>query len=205
MEAALHALQFAFWQTSNTEWLAIITSLCYVILAAYQKRACWYFAFSSSVLYIFIGFEAKLYPDMVLNTFYAAMALFGWFQWKEKTTESTQVNTRPWNWHLIALLLMVFCGLATGFILDRFTDQAYPYLDSLAFFGSLIATWMITKKIVENWLYFVFIDLGMSYVYFFRGYILTSILFLVYTVIALRAFFTWRKQLIVQHRSDNFQ
>lgn len=197
MEAALHALQFALWQTSNTEWLAIITSLCYVILAAYQKRSCWYFAFSSSILYIFIGFEAKLYPDMVLNAFYAGMAVFGWIQWQKEGDSKVSLTTRNWKWHGIVIACIALLGLSLGFMLDNFTDQAYPYLDALAFFASLIATWMITKKIVENWLYFVVIDLGMCYVYFFRGYLLTSILFLVYTIIAFRAYLKWREELAV--------
>jgi nicotinamide mononucleotide transporter len=197
MEAALHALQFALWQTNNTEWLAIITSLCYVILAAYQKRSCWYFAFSSSILYIFIGFEAKLYPDMVLNAFYAGMAVLGWIQWQKEGDSKVSLTTRNWKWHGIVIASIGLLGLGLGVILDNFTDQAYPYLDALAFFASLIATWMITKKIVENWLYFVVIDLGMCYVYFFRGYLLTSILFLVYTIIAFRAYLKWRKELAV--------
>ena len=107
MEAALHALQFALWQTSNTEWLAIITSLCYVILAAYQKRLCWYFAFSSSILYIFIGFEAKLYPDMVLNAFYAGMAVFGWIQWQKEGETKVSLTTQNWKWHGIVIACIV--------------------------------------------------------------------------------------------------
>jgi nicotinamide mononucleotide transporter len=205
MEAALHAFQFALWQTSNTEWLAIFTSLCYVILAAYQKRLCWYFAFSSSILYIFIGFNAKLYPDMVLNAFYAAMAIYGWLQWKAKQEEHKGLTTRNSIWHIRMILIIALCGIGLGFGLDQFTDQAFPYLDALAFFASIIATWMITKKIVENWFYFVVIDACMAYVYFFRGYFLTSILFLVYTVIAWRAFINWRKQLRMQDRTDHIQ
>jgi nicotinamide mononucleotide transporter len=186
-------------ETSFAEWMGVSTSIIYLLLATYEKRSCWYFAFTSSILYVYLSFVGQLYVDSVLNIFYALMAVYGWFLWNQQNGNvEKQIHKLALKWHLQWLTIAVILGGLTGWILEKYTDQAYPFIDSIAFYLSILATWMTTKKVLENWMYFVLIDLTMIFIYFNRGYYLTSFLFLAYTLLALRAFFTWRKVYLQQ-------
>lgn len=185
-----------FWsevlQSTWVEWTGFIFSLLYTTLAILEKRVAWIAAFLGSVMYIVIGLEAKLYVDGVLNFFYAILAVMGWLQWKKQTDGALELRMETIPRHLIYFLLIGIGGISLGFVLEKYTDQQFPYLDSLVFFASCIATWLTTKKIVENWYYFVIIDAAMVYVYYSRGYVLTATLFSIYTLLALWGSIKWR-------------
>lgn len=186
-------------ETSFAEWMGVCTSIIYLLLATYEKRSCWYFALTSSILYVYLSFAGQLYVDSVLNIFYALMAVYGWFLWNQQKSDSeNHIQHFNLKWHVQWISVALITGMITGWLLKKYTDQAYPYIDSIAFYLSILATWMTTKKVLENWIYFVLIDATMIFIYFNRGYFLTSFLFLAYTLLALRAFYTWRKVYLQQ-------
>ena len=95
--------------------------------------------------------------------------------------------------HLYLISGSLLLTIITGIVFDVYTDQVNPYLDAFTTVFSLIATYMVTQKILENWLYWVVIDLVATLMYVNRGFELTGILYLLYTVIAVFGFFNWRK------------
>jgi nicotinamide mononucleotide transporter len=179
-------------ETSFTEWLAVVFSVFYVILASKEKIYCWIFAFISSLLFLIICFKSNLYLESGLQLFYAGMAVYGWFVWKMKNEKSISKGTKKLNLFVIALGSVLTFVL--GFIFDGFTSQAMPYLDAFTTVFSLFATYMIVNKFLENWIYFIVIDIASIFLYAERGLFLTSILFLAYTSIAILGFITWRKR-----------
>ncbi len=180
--------------TKPIEWFAVTTSLLYVLLAGKQQIACWIFAFVSSISYVIISYITLLYVDALLNSIYAILAIIGWINWKAKADQQP-IKKLSWRFHGLIIIGSILLGGLSGYLLDNYTDQVFPYLDAVLFFLSIIATWMITKKIIENWLYFIVIDCAMIGIYFNRSLFLSSLLFVLYTFFALKGYFYWRKML----------
>ena len=180
--------------TQPIEWFAVATSLMYVFLAGKQQISCWIFAFVSSISYVIISYTTLLYVDALLNSMYALLAISGWINWKTKTDQQP-IKQLSWKFHGLIVLGSVILGGFSGYVLDNYTNQVFPYLDAVLFFLSISATWMITKKILENWIYFIVIDVAMVGIYFNRMLYLSSLLFLLYSLFAVFGYVKWRKEI----------
>ena len=181
--------------TQAIEWFAVATSLMYVFLAGKQQISCWIFAFVSSISYVIISYKTLLYVDALLNSMYALLAISGWINWKTKSDQQP-IKQLSWEFHGLIVLGSGILGGISGYVLDNYTNQVFPYLDAMLFFLSISATWMITKKILENWIYFIVIDLAMIGIYFNRTLYLSSLLFLLYALFAVIGYVKWRKELV---------
>jgi len=181
--------------TQPIEWFAVVTSLTYVFLAGKQQISCWIFAFVSSISYVIISYTTLLYVDALLNGMYALLAISGWINWKTKTDQQP-IKQLSWKFHGLIVLGSGILGGISGYLLDNYTNQVFPYLDAVLFFLSISATWMITKKILENWIYFIVIDLAMVGIYYNRTLYLSSLLFLLYALFAVIGYIKWRKELV---------
>ena len=177
---------------SILETVAVIFSLLYVYLAAHQNNLCWLAAVISVSLYIYICFNAKLYAETILQVFYFLMAIYGFYSWK-KNNSQLQISTWPIKKHLFIILLGTVLTFFLGFIFSNFTDAEMPLVDSFTTVFSVFATYMVVKKILSNWLYFIIIDIISTYLYFSRDLHLTSLLFLLYTFIAVAGFIKWNR------------
>ena len=177
---------------SILETIAVILSLLYVYLAAHQNNLCWLAAVISVSLYIYICFNAKLYAETILQVFYFLMAIYGFYSWK-KNNSQLQISTWPIKKHLFIIFLGTILTFFLGFIFSNYTDAEMPLVDSFTTVFSVFATYMVVKKILSNWLYFIIIDIISTYLYFSRDLHLTSLLFLLYTFIAVAGFIKWNR------------
>lgn len=188
---------YAFRQMTLMEVAAVFFSIIYIYLAARENIWCWAAAVVSVILYIIICIRANLLAETGLQFFYLFMAVFGYFQWRGGKNYSS--GSRPiaiWSWqiHLLAIgsgLLLVFI---LGYLLESYTKAAMPYFDSFTTIFSMITTWMVTKKILENWLYWIVVDGSSVFLYANRELYLTALLFMAYTIIVIFGFFRWRKE-----------
>ena len=178
--------------TFNLESLAVIFSLIYVVLAARENIWCWAAAVVSVSLYIFICFEAKLYAETGLQIFYLIMAVTGYFLWK-KSPDKKQLDIKELSIgnHALILIAGIVFTLILGYVLTIYTQAKLPLLDSFTTVFSIIATLMVIKKIIENWLYFIAIDIISIYLYDSRDLQQTAMLFILYTVIAIIGYYNW--------------
>ncbi|TNE55606.1 MAG: nicotinamide riboside transporter PnuC [Bacteroidetes bacterium] len=189
----LDQLLSAFANTPWTEWVAFFTSIIYVWLASRKSSWCWPFAIISSGIYILLCFQSKLYADSALQSFYVLMAVWAWGNWGKEGSSIKLIVQWPYQKHLINIAICLLVTLLIGFILDTYTDQALPYTDAFIFCFSLSATYLIGKKVLENWIYFIIIDLIAIPLFWNRELYVTSLLYLCYTIIALDAWRKWRK------------
>lgn len=191
-------LTSALLQTTWIEAFAVIFSIAYVILAAYQNNWCWLAAIISVSLYIYICFTAKLYSETGLQLFYLVMAFYGWWQWTRKSKENkiAEIIILDLKKNLQILILGIGITLPFFFITKNYTDAALPFSDALVTAFSLIATFMVTKKILENWIYWIAIDSLAVFIYLNRGLQLTAILYFIYVIIAVVGFINWRKEFL---------
>lgn len=191
----LKQILLAILKTSLWEWLAVLSSLLYVILISYKHISAWIFAIISSALYIYICFQGQLYLESILNGFFLLMGIYGWFLWaSKKTGESDKIIKWRKKAHFLNIGLSLLFVILIGFIFDTYTDQANPYTDSFTSIFSLVATFMVTKKVLENWIYWIIIDAVSVYLFASRELYMTSILFILYTGIAIFGYFKWKKQ-----------
>lgn len=179
--------------TSIVEWLAVASNILYVILAAKRLILCWFFAFIGSALFVYLCFIGELYIESILQLFYVAMAIVGWVTWNHAKTEEVTLKKWEVKKHLINILASGFVAVVLGYLFDTYTNQANPYVDAFTTVYSLAATFMVTQKIVENWLYWIVIDLVSIYLYAQRDYNLTAVQYILFTVLAVFGFVAWQK------------
>ena len=185
---------FQLFSNLNFNWsviesLAVLFSLLYVILAAKENIWCWGAALISVSLYTYICYTAKLYPETGLQIFYLIMAIIGYFTWNKKSKE----KIKEWSEfkHLIIIILGALFSFIMGFYFFTYTESAMPIIDSITTTFSIIATYMVVKKVLGNWLYWIVIDLLSVYMYFHRDLHLTSLLFVAYATIAVFGYISW--------------
>ena len=176
---------------NNIELLAVIFSICYVILATKKKITCWFFAIISVSLYIYICYLEKLYAETILQFFYLIMAFYGLKTWNKE--KSLDINDWKISTHLIIFIIGSILTFISGFTLSYFTDSSLPTIDSFTTIFSMIATYMVIKRVLSNWLYWIIIDLVSIYIYDYKELYLTALLFIIYTIIAVFGYFNWLK------------
>jgi len=176
---------------STIEISAVLLSIIYVILAAKKNIWCWVFSSISVIIYIYICFTSLLYAETALQLFYLFMSGYGFYSWKNQKKNQSE------KWKASKHLLIIFIGgiltFFLGFYLSLYTKAEVPIIDSFTTIFSIIATYMVTKQILENWIYWVIIDLTSVYIYFNRDLHLTSLLFVLYAIIAVFGYFSWLK------------
>lgn len=184
-----------------TSWeaLAMFLSLLYIILAIKQSLWCWPAAFFSTLIYAILFFDASLLMDSFLNAYYLVMAVYGWYAWKYtnaiKKNEELSISSYGLNKNIKIILILSIISVLLGYVMDNYTKADFAYTDSATTVFALFATYMLAQKIVENWLYWIVIDSASIYIYIQKGFYLTSILFGLYTILALLAYQTWKKEL----------
>ncbi len=178
---------------SIIESAAVFFSVLYVILAVKESIWCWGAALISVTLYIYICFTAQLYPETGLQVFYLLMTFYGYHHWN-KNDSTLKIQKWTTTKHLQILLLGALLTFLMGFYFTIYTNAAMPLVDSFTTVFSVFATYMVTKKVLGNWLYWIVIDIVSVYLYFSRDLHLTSLLFIVYTVIAIFGYFSWLKR-----------
>jgi nicotinamide mononucleotide transporter len=190
-----------FWKgvlaTPLLEWLGVLSGLVYLILAAYRSIWCWFFALISSVIFVYLCYDFKLYIESILQLFYVVMAVVGWLSWKSDTSESkTQIDVITWKpiYHILNVLGSGIVAFLLGWIFQTYTDQANPYLDAFTTVYSLVATFMLARRVLENWIYWIVIDAISVALYASRGLYLTSVQYILFTGLAAVCLYTWWRQ-----------
>ena len=188
-----------FFNTLNFNWsaiecFAVFFSILYIILAAKENIWCWGAGAISASLYIYICLFAQLYSQTGLQIFYLFMAFYGFYHWNKKD-QSLQIIEWSISKHLLILAIGAILTFFIGFYFSTFTNAKMPIVDSFNAIFSVFATYMITRKILGNWLYWIVIDAVAAYLYFNMGLHLTSLLFISYTIIAIFGYFSWMKKI----------
>jgi nicotinamide mononucleotide transporter len=194
----VHNLINGLINTSMLEWFAFTFSIIYVFLATYQNKWCWLFAIISSSLYVYICFESQLYFDAQLQVYYVIISLLGWYNWNKPQKKHAIIQWKI-KTHLYIILILLSVSIPLAWLFEHYTDQAYPYIDAPIFVFSIFATYLITIKVLENWIYFVFIDAISVFIFWNRGLEVTALLFIFYTFFALYGYLKWKTNFIQQH------
>lgn len=180
---------------SLLEIIAVVAAILYLVLVIRQNIWCWFFAAISTTIYIGLFVVAKLYMESLLNAFYLAMAFYGWYSWTAGRTEQHERPVVVWpnEWHAIAIVAITAISLINGYLLQTYSDAAFPYIDSATTWFAIWATFLVARKVLENWWYWLLIDLASVLIYWQRDLQLTSLLFVIYVCMIPFGFVSWSR------------
>jgi nicotinamide mononucleotide transporter len=186
----------AWRDTSWVEIIAAALAVVYLVLAIRQQISCWVAAFISSCLYVWVLFGARLYMESALNAFYAAMAIYGFWQWQQgRGGAALDVCRWPIARHAAGFLGVIALSVFSSYFLKRFTPAAWPLVDSMVTWSSVFATFLVARKVYENWYWWLVIDSASLCLYFTRHLYLTMLLFGLYLVLIVIGMRQWRRTL----------
>jgi nicotinamide mononucleotide transporter len=183
---------------SPWEAVAVILAIAYLLLAVKENILCWLFAFLSTAIYTVLFWDVSLLMESALNVYYMAMAVYGWHQWTrggtngDDGTHALAVRSMSGQQHVLVISGIAVLTFVSGYFLSEHSSAAWPYIDSFTTWASVITTYLVTRKYLQNWLYWIVIDTVSIPLYIDRGLNLTALLFVAYVVIAVVGYVKWR-------------
>ena len=182
------------------EVTAVAFGIVSVWLSTRQHIASWPTAIVNVSLFFIIFARERLYADMGLQVVYFSLSVYGWYEWKFGGAGRTELPvSRATRRDALLVIPAGIAGTAIlGTILARRTDAALPYLDSATTVTSLIAQWLMTRKVLENWVVWIVVDVVYIAMFLSRGLALTSVNYAVYLGLALLGFVQWRRSLVAR-------
>ena len=189
------------------EWAAVSLGVAYLVLAMREHIACWYAAFLSTAISVYVFWQVSLLMESTLNVYYMAMAVYGWYQWRQGASSDLggaqprvlPVSTWTVGQHALAVAAIALATLISGYLLSQNSTAALPYLDSFTTWGSVLTTYMVARKILENWIYWFVIDAVSIGLYLDRGLYLYAALFALYLVLVVFGYRSWSRSLRASH------
>ena len=185
----------------SLELIAVVVTLAAVYLTTRQVIWCWPLGLVSVSLYAAVFWEAKLYADMGLQGLYFALALYGWWSWLRGGEDHThlEVSSASTRQRVVLLVLGTLGGVLLGQTLARLTDASLPFMDSLLTSFSIAAQWMQARKLLENWLVWLGVDVLYVGMFLYKGLYLTAGLYAVFLYLAGLGFVSWRRSMSEPH------
>ena len=183
----------------SLEIFAMLTGAGYAILAARRNRLCWVAGAVSSLCAALLAGLRALPMQSALQVFFVGMSVYGWLSWtRSAAAGELPVGLWPHSWHLGAALVVIALSFVSASLLAAGTQAAWPLLDSLTTWFSLLATWLAARAKLENWLYWIAIDGVLVYLFYVQDLPFLALLNLLFIGIAVGGFIAWRRRLQVQ-------
>jgi nicotinamide mononucleotide transporter len=187
---------FSYLNKSYLELSATIFGFIYIYFSIRGDIKLWVFGLLSSGLFTWVFFKSKVYADMGIQIYYVFISIYGWVHWyfyRDQRKEEIPVknlNLKQWLFAVVATGLIF---ILIGVFLDNVTDSDIPYWDAFTTSAGIVATWMLARKILEQWLIWIIVDFVSVFLYLYKDLYFASVLSVVYTILAIIGFFEWRK------------
>jgi nicotinamide mononucleotide transporter len=201
--SSLQALYAGFLAVPAVEWVAVGLALAYLVLAIRQNPWCWACAIASAALYSVLFVRSGLAMQAWLQVFYIGMAVYGWRAWRGAATgRPLPVQRWPLRWHVAAIVALASIAAINAMLIAGFGGVAgdvaavhplVPYADAGIAWASVFTTLLVARKVLENWLYWIVIDVAAAVLYAVQGLHATAALFVVYSMLAVRGYVQWRR------------
>ncbi|MBN1185552.1 MAG: nicotinamide mononucleotide transporter [Bacteroidales bacterium] len=179
------------------EGIATFFGLICVWLTIKENIWCWPTGLVQVFLYIFVFYNARLYSDMILHIIYVIISIYGWHHWlhPDRSKEPLKV-TRTGKYIVLWIVICLFVAVIIGYFMQTYTNAAIPYADSFIMSASLVAQWLMARKKLESWLFWITVDVIAVGVYWIKELYITTGLYTVFLILAIMGFFEWRKSLL---------
>lgn len=178
---------------SGWEVFAALLGVGYIVFAARESQWCWPMAFVSTLIYTLLFWEGQLPMQAILNFYYMGMAIYGYLLWRQHKQKKNDIAIHSWplSYHLAFLVIGSLLTWLIGYYLGAIEASQNPYLDAGVTVFSVLNTWLMARKVLQNWLYWIIIDASAVELYLETGFYATVALFSLYTVLASVGFINW--------------
>lgn len=194
-----------FFIANWIELAGFAAAVIYLFFSIRQNIWMWICGIATSALYIWVYANAALYADMGLQVYYLVISVYGWMVWlKGGLTQSKSLlpvkHVRPMLWGKLFAVHAVIYGAILAILLYLpaqlgVAESSLPYLDALTTSTAIVATWMVARKYLENWLIWIFIDALSAGMYIYKELWITSLLFAIYTIAAIVGYYSWKRSM----------
>ena len=174
------------------ELAAVGLGLAYILLAIREHRACWIAGGIGTAIYAVVFLEAGLPMQAALQLVYVAMSAYGWFAWRRIPAVDEPARTWPWFRHVAAVVLVACATAISAPLAARYALAAAPVADSLGTWASLVATWLLARRFIATWAWWIVIDTGLAVLFAQQGLWMTASLYLAYAFLAVAGWRSWR-------------
>jgi nicotinamide mononucleotide transporter len=208
----MHLLTISIWQhiiteikqTSYLEWIGAFTGIYCVYLAAKQNIWNWPVAIISVLAYVVVFYKSQLYGDAGLQIYFLGTSVYGWYFWiKKKERQEKPVASLTniaYAWIIFATIVL---SLLLGLFLKTFTPTNVPYIDGFCTAISFIAQILMTRKILQNWALWIFVDFCYVPLYIYKNLYVTAILYAILLVLAWLGYVDWRKEYLTEYSKSD--
>jgi len=187
------------------EILGAISGLLYLYFAIRQKIWLWPLGLITSALYIYVFYGERLYADMGMNIYYVVISIYGWYYWLHgsgsQETNTLRISRLTQKLGVILLIITACIYVVLVYMLKKLPEllnvevSELLYWDAFTTAASIVATWMLARKIIQHWLIWIVVDAVSLGLYVYKGMYPTVVLFLVYTLMAFKGYIEWKKEL----------
>lgn len=195
------SLPICAWLTAHgsscLEAIAVIFGIISVYLSTRQNIWSWPTALINVSLFSALFLRSGLYSDTGLQVVYFVLSLYGWYEWLYGGAGRTAIavsRTSSKTWVVLGGLAVIMWALL-GTITSRLPGTALPYVDAATTTVSLIAQWMMTRKLIENWLIWIAVDVVYVGMFIFKGLYLTAFNYGIYLALAALGYIAWKRSL----------
>lgn len=178
------------------EWTAVVLNVAFTLCIAWEKRIGWVLGFVAGCIGVGLYALAHTWAMSVLNGYYIIMAVYGWWSWGQK--EDDRIRTQQWAFHAVVIPAGLVLAYATAVLLGQYLNGSYPHLDAFVTVFSFIATWMMARKYISNWAYFIVADSVSVYLNWRIGYMGYAALNVMYLVLSVIGLVKWGRMLATQ-------
>jgi nicotinamide mononucleotide transporter len=187
-------------QTSWLEYIAVFFGIASVIYSRMENILVYPVGMVNTSIFIYLYITHGLYADASVNFYYTIMSIIGWSMWAQKsggqsTLIITKSNKQDWR---NTFIFFGFCYITLFLILKNFTDSTVPQADAFTSAAAFTGMWLMNKKKVENWLWWIITDLASIPLNFYKHLVFTSFQYLVFLVLAVMGYITWKKRLHIE-------
>ena len=179
------------------EFSAVLVGIVSVFLSVRQNIWSWPTALVNVALFSVVFYQSGLYSDMGLQVVYFGLSLYGWYEWLYGGAGHTELKvsrTSPRTWLVLSTIGVAFWAV-DGALTSRLPGVAVPYIDAATATTSLVAQYMMTRKLLENWIVWIIVDVAYVALFVWRGLYLTAVNYAVYLALAVLGYLAWKRSL----------
>jgi nicotinamide mononucleotide transporter len=198
MQHIFDAFASIVWDTNLIlQLVATITGILCVYLQTREKILAWPFGIISVSISAYIFLQSGLYSDVILHMVYVVLNIYGWWNWHTSRRSDTSLAPilllTKQAWFIWAITIVIGTGVL-GVLMGHYTNASVPYFDAFTTVGSLVAQYLLAKKILQNWILWILVDVVAINVYIYKEIYIIAFLFLVYLMLSTKGYFDWKKQ-----------
>ena len=203
MESILASLLAPYQEYSTLNIFLEATAILFGLMSVWfsMKNSIWVYptGIVSTVIFVYLLYNWDLLGDMLINVYYFSMSIYGWYYW---TRKSGSIDLNPisqmsqWEFRrALALFVFALCFVFVVYTLFDKWSNVIAYIDTLTTAIFFVGMWLMARRKIENWLFWIVGDLISIPLYYVKGYSLTSIQYLIFTLVAIAGYYAWKKEL----------